>query len=194
MQQELENLKNRTALTQQGDLESGSQTSYEVILQELQILRSAITTPNTTSDGLSWAQVAAGGNQTQPATAYPVLNNKKQNREDNCIRVNTKPNGNEGEDEDENTFRRYLPPRTAVAHIQNALATTNETKGIQVLGVGTTRAGYVIRVEDKPQAETARSNTKWLEELGNDTKLARPRFAVVAHRTPTKDFLSPENE
>jgi hypothetical protein len=34
----------------------------------------------------------------------------------------------------------------------------------------------------------------WLEELGNDTKLARPRFAVVAHRTPTEDFLTPESE
>jgi hypothetical protein len=120
--------------------------------------------------------------------------NKKQNKEENCIRVNTKPNNTEEEDEGENTFKRYLPPRTAVAHIQNALATANETKDIRVLGVGTTRTGYVIRFEDKSQAETARSNTKWLEELGNDTKLARPRFGVVAHRTPTEDFLSPESE
>ncbi|THC87355.1 hypothetical protein EYZ11_013196 [Aspergillus tanneri] len=194
VQQELRDLKNTTTQIPQSGFESVSQTSYEEILQELQSLRSAITTRNTTGDGPSWAQVAAGGDQAQPATAYPLLNNKTQNKEDNCIRVNTKPNGNEGEDEGENTFRRYLPPRTAVAHIQSALAITNETKDVQVLGVGTTRTGYVIRFADKTQAETARSNTLWLEELGNGTKLARPRFAVVAHRTPTEDFLSPESE
>lgn len=195
VQQELRDLKISTTLTPQGSSESGLQASYEEILQELQSLRSAITTPNTTNDGLSWAQVAAaGGDQAQPATAYPLLNKKKQNKEDNCIRVSTKPNSNEGEDEGENTFRRYLPPRTAVTHIQDALATANETKDVRVLGVGTTRTGYVIRFEDKSHAETARSNTKWLEELGNDTKLARPRFGVVAHRTPTEDFLSPENQ
>ncbi|XP_024085695.1 uncharacterized protein LOC112128124, partial [Cimex lectularius] len=47
---------------------------------------------------------------------------------------------------------------------------------------------------DELQAETARSNTEWLDGLGNNTKLARPRFAVVAHRTPTEGFLTPEDE
>ncbi|KAF4213880.1 hypothetical protein CNMCM5878_009870 [Aspergillus fumigatiaffinis] len=194
VQRDLKDLKNTTASPPQRGSEPCSQTSHEDILQELQSLRSAITTPKTTSDGRSWARVTAGGDQAQPATVYSLLNNGNQNKEYNCIRVNTKPNGKDGEDEGENTFRRYLPPRAAVAHIQNALATTNETKDIQVLGVGTTRTGYVIRFENKSQAETARSNTSWLEELGNDTKLARPRFAVVAHRTPTEDFLSPESE
>jgi hypothetical protein len=194
VRQELRDLKHTSTLTPQDNSELGPQANYEEILQELQSLRSAIAAPNTTSDGLSWAQVAAGGDQAQPATARPLLSNKKQNKEDNCTRVSTKPNSNEEEDEGESIFRRYLPPRTAVAHIQNALATANETKDIQVLGVGTTRTGYVIRFKDKIQAETAKSNTKWLEELGNDTKLARPRFGVVAHRTPTEDFLSPESE
>ncbi|KAI3055671.1 hypothetical protein CBS147353_11281 [Aspergillus niger] len=144
VQQELRDLKN-TTLTPQGGSEPGSQSSYGEILQEIQSLRSAITTPNTTSDGLSWAQVAADGDRAQPTTAYPLLNNKKQNKEDNCIRVSTEPNSNEGEDKGEDTFRRYLPPRTAVTHIQDALATANETKDVRVLGVGTTRTGYVIR-------------------------------------------------
>ncbi|KAI3053318.1 hypothetical protein CBS147353_11509 [Aspergillus niger] len=140
VQQELRDLKN-TTLTPQGGSEPGSQSSYGEILQELQSLRSAITTSNTTSGGLSWAQVAADGDRAQPTTAYPLPNNKKQNKEDNCIRVSTKPNSNEGEDEGENTFRRYLPPRTAVTHIQDALATANETKDVRVLGVGTTITG-----------------------------------------------------
>lgn len=87
-----------------------------------------------------------------------------------------------------------MPPKSAVAHIQNALATTPTTEDIQVLGVGTTRTGYVIRFQDELQAETARSNTEWLDGLGNNTKLARPRFAVVAHRTPTEGFLTLEDE
>lgn len=160
-------------------------------MQELHSLRNAITNPNTTSGYPSWAQVAAGGNG---APLHPALNNKRQANEVNCVRVSTKPSDADGENGDENTFRRYLPPSSAVAHIQNALATTPATKDIQVLGVGTTRTGYVIRFQDQPQAETARSNTEWLEGLGNDTRLAQPRFAVVAHRTPTEDFLAPENE
>jgi hypothetical protein len=31
----------------------------------------------------------------------------------------------------------------------------------------------------------ARNNLDWLKELGNGTKLVRPRFGVVIHRTPT---------
>jgi hypothetical protein len=144
VQRDLKDLKNTIASPPQGGFEPCSQTSHEDILQELQSLRSAIATPNTTSDGLSWAKVAAGGDQAQPTTVYPLLNNGKQNKEDNCIRVNTKPNGKDEEDEGENTFKRYLPPRTVVMHIQDILATINETKDIQVLGVGTTRTGYVI--------------------------------------------------
>lgn len=37
-------------------------------------------------------------------------------------------------------------------------------------------------------AEAARNNTEWLNELGNNTKLVKPRFGVVVHRTPTEDF------
>lgn len=32
----------------------------------------------------------------------------------------------------------------------------------------------------------ARSNAEWLEGLGNNTKLVKPRFGVVVHRTPTE--------
>jgi hypothetical protein len=57
-----------------------------------------------------------------------------------------------------------------------------------VAGVGTTKTGYVIRFKDHQSAETARTNTEWLEELGNGTKLVRPRHGVVVHRVPTVDF------
>lgn len=169
--------------------------AQNVELQEqVQSLREQLeATPTTETPAKTWAQVATAGTHPTPFNPLPSKK-KKQSKELNCVRVSTKPSETDGENEDENTFRRYLPPRSAVAHIQNALATTPATKDTQVLGVGTTRTGYVIRFQDQLQAETARSNTQWLEELGNDTKLARPRFAVVAHRTPTEGFLTPEDE
>lgn len=55
-------------------------------------------------------------------------------------------------------------------------------------GIGTTKTGYVIRFKDPESAEAARTNTEWLNELGNNTKLVKPRFGVVVHCTPTEDF------
>jgi hypothetical protein len=63
-----------------------------------------------------------------------------------------------------------------------------------VVGVGTTKTGYVIRFKDKRSATTARTNTEWLEKLGNGTKLVNPRFEIGVHRTPTEDFLLPKNK
>ena len=62
------------------------------------------------------------------------------------------------------------------------------TQDAQVAGVGTTKTGYVIRFKDLESAEVARNNTEWLNELGNSTKLVKPRFGVVVHRTPTEDL------
>ncbi|KAI9035009.1 zinc knuckle domain protein [Aspergillus affinis] len=47
---------------------------------------------------------------------------------------------------------------------------------------------YVIRFRDTQSAETARNSTEWLEELGNNTKVVKPRFGIVVHRVPTEDF------
>ncbi|KAI7972211.1 hypothetical protein EIK77_003635 [Talaromyces pinophilus] len=40
------------------------------------------------------------------------------------------------------------------------------------------------------QIQKALSNTEWLVELENNTKLVGPRFGVVVHQTPTEDLLS----
>lgn len=55
-------------------------------------------------------------------------------------------------------------------------------------GIGTTKTGYVVRFKDPESAKTARNNTEWLDELGNSTKLVKPRFGIVVHRTLTEDF------
>ena len=52
----------------------------------------------------------------------------------------------------------------------------------------------MIRFKEQQSADTARANTEWLEELGNGTKLVKPRFGVVAHRTPTIGISLPEDK
>lgn len=46
----------------------------------------------------------------------------------------------------------------------------------------------MVRFKNTSAAEAARNNTKWLNELGNSTKLVKPRFGIVVHRTPTEDL------
>jgi hypothetical protein len=77
----------------------------------------------------------------------------------------------------------YLPPE-ANAHIRSPLFNASSTQDVQVAGVGTTRTGYIIRFKDPEAAETARNNTEWLQELGNETKLVKPRHGVVVHHLP----------
>jgi hypothetical protein len=124
----------------------------------------------------------------------PFGNRKKQTKELNCVRVSTQVREGDTEIGGPDIFTRNLPPNQAIAHIQNALSKTQVTQETQVMGVGTTRTGYVIRFRDQNQAETARDNLTWLEKLGNNTKLVQPRFGVVVHRIPTDDFLPLENE
>lgn len=89
---------------------------------------------------------------------------------------------------DNDRFSRALPTEAANSHIRTALLNAETTKEVQVAGIGTTKTGYVIRFRDTQSAETARNSTEWLEELGNNTKVVKPRFGIVVHRVPTEDF------
>jgi hypothetical protein len=65
-----------------------------------------------------------------------------------------------------------------------ALSKTLSTQDAQVAGIGTTKTGYVIRFKNQASAEMARNNTEWVTELGNDTRLVKPRFGVAVHHIP----------
>lgn len=142
----------------------------------------------------SWASVAASGGtagtETNLSGSTKTRNPKK---EPNCVRISTQPKPTNGDDT-ETGFTRYLPTDSANTYIRNALLNADTTKDVQVAGVGTTKTGYVIRFKDHQSAETARTNTEWLGELGSGTKLVRPRHGVVVHRVPTVDFSLPGNE
>ncbi|KAJ5808858.1 hypothetical protein N7474_010127 [Penicillium riverlandense] len=156
-------------------------------------LREEVRTLRTQIDGLastlptrSWASVAAG-----TGNPGPPVQHQRPDKDRNCVRISTQRayvDPQDNEDGEENAFGRYLPTATANTHIRTALLNTSATQDVQVAGIGTTKTGYMIRFKDVESAETARNNTEWLNELGNDTKLVKPRFGIVVHRTPTEGF------
>jgi hypothetical protein len=157
----------------------------EKLFDEIKTLRERIETPTLAVPTRSWAAVASGS-ISSPQPSY-----QKPKKDRNCVRISTQrsfvdpTDNNNG---DGNTFSRYLPTDTANTYIRTALLNAPPTQDAQVTGIGTTKTGYVIRFKDPESAEVARNNTEWLNELGNNTKLVKPRFGVVIHRTPTEDF------
>ncbi|EAL87807.1 uncharacterized protein AFUA_1G00950 [Aspergillus fumigatus Af293] len=150
--------------------------------EEAQALRAKLNTLLGTGPTRSWAEVAA----REPLQG-PNVAPKPPKKELNCVRISTRRTPDDDEDGNDR-FGTYLPTDMANAKIRSALLSTDPTKDAQVAGIGTTKTGYVIRFRDTQSAEKAQNNTEWLQELGNDTKLVRPRFGVVVHRTPTEDF------
>ncbi|KAJ5646736.1 hypothetical protein N7490_003108 [Penicillium lividum] len=154
--------------------------------EEVKALRTQIEAHPPAPPTRSWATVAAEGNAT-----HPQPNPYRPDRDRNCVRISTQRSlvdPRDNEENDGNTFGRYLPTDAANTHIRTALLNAPSTQDAQVAGIGTTKAGYVIRFKDTESAEVARSNSEWLNQLGNDTKLVKPRFGVVVHCTPTEDF------
>jgi hypothetical protein len=128
----------------------------------------------------SWASVAAG----QSATGTATTRSSSQNTQSTTsIRISTQPSN--AEDGTPTGLQRNLPSNEANTMIRNALQNNETTKEVRLAGVGSTRTGYVVRFRDENSTQTARECTEWLKNLGNGTKLVRPRFGVVVHRTPT---------
>ena len=96
--------------------------------------------------------------------------------------------GGNSDSNNSSSFTQFLPTDTTNQHIRTALSKTDLTKDAKVAGVSTTKTGYVIQFRDAQSAETAQSNTTWLEELGSETKLVKPQFGIMVHQVPTEDF------
>jgi hypothetical protein len=102
-----------------------------------------------------------------------------------CVKISTRsqvytdPNATPS-----NSFGRYLPIEKANEQIRDALSNHENTRSLQVIGVGATKTGYIVRFRDEHSAKIAREDTQWLSRLGNDTKVVTPRFGVVVHRVP----------
>lgn len=162
---------------------------------EIRSLRTQLSTCQTPPlSPRSWASVAAGGGAAPKTTNLPrATDNGDRKKEPICLRISTAPKP-VNSDGTEPSFTRYLPAESANSYIRNALGNTDTTKDVQVAGVGTTKTGYIIRFKDPQSAETARNNAEWLDQLGNSTKLVKPRFGIVVHRVPTAGFSLPGKE
>lgn len=89
---------------------------------------------------------------------------------------------------------RNLPIGRAIGLLRQALLKTDETKDVDVVGVNTTRTGYVVRCKDEQSAATAKLHTGWLQELGNNSKPFKPRYLVAVHWFPIDGITLPEKE
>ncbi|THC87583.1 hypothetical protein EYZ11_012972 [Aspergillus tanneri] len=153
---------------------------------KIRTLRERIETLTPVALTRSWAEVAATTNNGSPQPSH-----QRPEKEQNCVRISTQRSfvdPRDNDNSDGNTFGRYLPTDAANTHIRTALLNTAAKQDAEVAGIGTTKTGYVIRFKDPESAEAARNNTGWLNELGNSTKIVKPRFGVVVHRTLTEDF------
>ena len=162
------------------------QDQNEKLHEKIQVLQTQIETPRPVTPTRTWAAVAAGGSNAHPQPTY-----QRPDKDRNCVRISTQRSFVDPRDNDNSeggTFGRYLATDSANTHIRTALLNAPSTQDAKVAGVGTTKTGYLIRFKDPESAEAARNNSEWLNELGNNTKLVKPRFGVVVHRTPTEDF------
>ncbi|KAJ5138858.1 uncharacterized protein N7515_003706 [Penicillium bovifimosum] len=162
------------------------QEQNEKLHEEVKALRAQVESAPAVTATRTWAAVAATGDN-----ATPSLNHQKPEKEQNCVRISTQRafvDPRDNDNNDGNAFGRYLPTDTVNTHIRTALQSDAATQDAQVVGIGTTKTGYLIRFKNVESAQVARNNTEWLHKLGNNTKLVKPRFGVVVHRTPTEEF------
>ncbi|KAI3091997.1 hypothetical protein CBS147333_10276 [Penicillium roqueforti] len=139
--------------------------------EEVRALRAQIEASPQPNPPRTWAAIAASGtSDPHPSLQRPEKDQKRTRTAEG------------------NSFGRYLSTDSANTYIRSALLSAPSTQDAQVAGIGTTKTGYLIRFKDSGSAETARNNTEWLNELGNNTKLVKPRFGIVVHRTPTENF------
>jgi ribosomal protein S10 len=157
--------------------------------------------PAPTGTGRTWAAIAEGGQANTKTTKTTKFTNPNPHpttspaKESACVRISTREQTpQESETIEAHTFRRYMRTETANEKISKALRDSEKTKDIQIAGVATTKTGYIVRFRDEQSAKIARNDSKWLKELGNDTKLVTPRFGVVVHRVPTQQVDDKEGK
>jgi hypothetical protein len=158
------------------------QEQNQKLHEEVEALRAHLDRPPTAPSPRSWAAVAASVSNVNPQPR-----SQRPNRDENCVRISTQQSPTDAPETEgtANRFGRYMAIPTANDCIRTALLNDPSTQDVQVAGIGTTKTGYVIRFKDSMSAETARKNNDWLRELGNETKLVKPRFGAVIHHVPT---------
>ncbi|OJD23632.1 hypothetical protein ACJ73_05010 [Blastomyces percursus] len=128
---------------------------------EITALRAQVTHK---PDQRSWASIAsnsgANGESSTPPPA-PTPASTKVDRKDPplCVRISaaqaSDPMDYGG------SLTRYLPVEEVKARVTDALQKNMPTKGVETIGIGTTKTGYIIRFRDKTSKDTASVNEGW---------------------------------
>jgi hypothetical protein len=157
--------------------------------EELRTLQEHLKYPSP-----SWVSIVVSGTTTTSSAniSQPSRTSTQGSRE-NILRISTPPSPPE-QGADDNNLTRYMEAPMASSLISEALKKDTTTQNIQLAGIGTTKAGYLIRSKDKAAKETATKSEQWLKELGKGIKLVKPRFGVVVHRTLTNEVLLMEDK
>ncbi|OJD11905.1 hypothetical protein AJ78_07411 [Emergomyces pasteurianus Ep9510] len=90
-------------------------------------------------------------------------------------------------DKTEDSLTRYLPAEEVKNRVIKALRKNKPTEAAEIVGIGTMKTGYIVRFKDEASKEAANKNSEWVRDLGDQTKVVRPRFGIVVHRTPTRE-------
>ncbi|OJD22032.1 hypothetical protein ACJ73_06626 [Blastomyces percursus] len=142
---------------------------------EITALRTQVTHK---PDQRSWASIASnsgsnGESSTPPPAPTPASTKVDRKDPPLCVRISaaqaSDPMDYGG------SLTRYLPVEEVKARVTDALQENTPTEGVEIIGVGTTKPGYIIRFQDEASEDTASVNKGWLWNLGNQTKLVRPR-------------------
>ena len=140
----------------------------------------------------SWAAIASSGIPSSASLSFSQsTGNSSQNTVGSTsLRITTplvqqeNPSGSAGRNTT-SFFTRYLDVKNATEWIKAALGKHENPKDAKILGVGTTKFGYVIRFGDEKSKDLASRHEEWLAGLHPETKVERPRYGIVIHRTPT---------
>jgi hypothetical protein len=195
MKKELSQQKELLQLLQQG--QEDARKERETLMNQNKALQNQVTdlsekldkvnweletTRQRQSQQRSWARVAA----QPPINTLPQSYRKQSGNSLRVIKISTAP-PQADQDMPDDQLKKDMPQDTAAKHISDALSSCDSTKDVEVLGVGTTKTGYLIRFRTDKGKETAEKNTEWVEKLGDNTKITRPRYGVVVHLTPTEE-------
>ncbi|EDN05474.1 predicted protein [Histoplasma mississippiense (nom. inval.)] len=154
---------------------------------EITALRTQVT---HRPDQRSWASIASnsrmnGESSTPPPAPTPASTKADRKDPPLCVCISVAQASDPMEYG--GSLTRYLPVEEVKARVTDALQKNTPTKEVKIIRVGITKTGYIIRFRDEASKDTASVNKGWLWNLGNQTKLVRPRFGVVVHRTPTHE-------
>lgn len=136
----------------------------------------------------TWANVARRGHTLEPPN---LPKQAKPNPTTLRLFTSLEPTGSE---EVNDSFTRYMPTEKATTMITQALQKYSPTVDAQLLGVGSTKTGYLLRFRNETSMELAKKNSDWTKDLGQRSRVVTPRFGVVAHRTPTAEVDMDEKE